>query len=154
MLMPLIIGSLMTILNLAIQVVALSMLVRYFIRRYARGKPVAGGALGDFTALYIVMLVLFAGHIVQFATWAVLFMWLNEFQDFATAFYHSTVNFASLGYGDIVMSEKWRLLGALEACNGVLMFGLTAGTVLSVMNTLFKRYADVPGIGGQKVRPF
>ena len=59
-----------------------------------------------------------------------------------TAFYHSAVNFASLGYGDIVMSEKWRLLGALEASNGVLMFGLSAGTLLAVMTNLFARHKE------------
>ncbi len=72
--------------------------------------------------------------------WAKIFVFLEEFQDFSTAFYHSTVNFASLGYGDIVMSEEWRLLGALEACNGILMFGLTTGALLAVMTNLFKHY--------------
>jgi hypothetical protein len=38
------------------------------------------------------------------------------------------------------MDEHWRLLGALEAANGVLMFGLTAGTMLPVMSRLFSRY--------------
>ena len=67
-------------------------------------------------------------------------MYLGEFQDFATAFYHSTVNFASLGYGDLVMSEQWRLLGALEAANGVLMFGLTAGTMFSIMQNMVRQH--------------
>jgi len=75
--------------------------------------------------------------------WAMLFMYLGEFNDFLTAFYHSTVNFASLGYGDIVMSERWRLLGALEASNGVLMFGLSAGTLLAVMSHIFVNYSPV-----------
>ena len=64
-------------------------------------------------------------------------MSLGQFEDFSTAFYHSAVNFSSLGYGDIVMSQHWRLLGALEAGNGVLMFGLSTGTIFSVMNRLF-----------------
>ena len=95
--------------------------------------------------------MLFAGHLVQVSIWAMLFMYVGEFGDFMTAFYHSTVNFASLGYGDIVMSEEWRLLGALEASNGVLMFGLSAGTMLSVMTKLFARHtiaAASPQDGG------
>ena len=82
----------------------------------------------------------------MFATWAMLFLWMGEFEDFATAFYHSTVNFTSLGYGDIVMSEEHRLLGALEAANGVLMFGLSAGAILSVMNGMFNRHKGVSHI--------
>ena len=142
MLIPLLLGSAFTMLNLGVQVVAVAILVRYFVSRFNDGR-ITPGALKDSQVLSIVMMVLFLGHIVQFATWAVLFMWVGEFQDFATAYYHSTVNFASLGYGDIVMSDKWRLLGAIEACNGVLMFGLSAGTVLSVMNGLFRRHREV-----------
>lgn len=52
---------------------------------------------------------------------------------------HSTVNFATLGYGDIVMSKDRRLLGGLEAVNGVLMLGLTASIMFSVLQLLLKR---------------
>ena len=79
---------------------------------------------------------------MQITLWAGLFFACNEFADFATAFYHSVVNFATLGYGDIVMSEKRRLLGALEAANGVLMFGLTTGFLYTVLSGLLQRYWD------------
>lgn len=137
MLVSLFLGSMMTILNLGFQVVAVSILVRYFTNRL-NDSTISPSTINDSKILSVVMMVLFVGHIGQFATWAALFIWLGEFQDFKTSFYHSTVNFASLGYGDIVMSEDWRLLGALEACNGVLMFGLSVGTIMSVMNGLFR----------------
>ncbi len=63
----------------------------------------------------------------------------HTISDFTTAFYHSMVNFSSLGYGDIVMSKRWQLLGALGACNGVLMLGLSTGKILAIMTQLFKR---------------
>lgn len=137
LLSTLILGSLITILNLFVQVVAVSILLRYFTKRLQDGA-MSPSTINDSMVLCVVMMVLFVGHIVQFATWALLFMLIGEFQDFTTSFYHSIVNFASLGYGDIVMSEDWRLLGAIEACNGVLMFGLSAGTILAVMNVLFR----------------
>ena len=46
------------------------------------------------------------------------------------------------------MSEERRLLGALEAANGVLMFGLSAGAILSVMNGLFSRRKAVAALKG------
>jgi hypothetical protein len=128
----------MIIANLLIQVVAVVLLLRHFVLKMERsGISVAFGT--ETLVICQVLATLFAGHLLQFASWAALFLWLGEFGDFATAFYHSAVNFAALGYGDIVMSEKWRLLGALEAANGVLMFGLTAGTLLSAMSKLFSR---------------
>lgn len=144
MFVNIVIGSLLMIANLGIQVIVFSLLIRYFIRRLESstgdGYPTVST---DGWILSVVMAFLLLGHLFQFATWALLFVSLGEFQDFATAFYHSTVNFTSLGYGDIVMSEGRRLLGALEAANGVLMFGLSAGIILSVMNQLFSRHKAV-----------
>ncbi len=134
----LVIGTLLMIVNLGIQVLAIAALIRYFNRRINL-NTMAPSIANDTMTLSMVMAILMIGHVFMFSTWAVLFVRLGEFDDFATAFYHSTVNFTSLGYGDIVMSEGRRLLGALEAANGVLMFGLTAGTILSVMNGLFNR---------------
>ena len=98
--------------------------------------------VGVSSLLVAVMLIMLAGNIIQITIWAGLFFSYGEFKEFATAFYHSVVNFATLGYGDIVMSEKRRLLGALEAANGVLMFGLTTGFLYTILSGLLKRYWD------------
>jgi len=125
---------------MGIQVTVVVVMLRYLIRILNNEERNTETFGFDTYAISMVLLILFAGHLVQIAIWAVLFMYIGEFTDFLTAFYHSTVNFASLGYGDIVMSEKWRLLGALEASNGVLMFGLSAGTMLAVMTNLYSRH--------------
>ncbi|MEM9251119.1 MAG: potassium channel family protein [Planctomycetota bacterium] len=127
-------GSGMILLNLGIQIWAAGRVLRFIVHRIEDGRKGL-----DMGVLRMIMLFLFLGHIVQFSTWAILFMALGEFGDFETALYHSTVNFTSLGYGDIVMSEQWRLLGAFEAANGVLMFGLTTGLVLSALAGVLKR---------------
>jgi hypothetical protein len=144
MISALLLGSLTTVINLAIQVMMILLIVRRLTTRFDRsaGRETTGRGM---RVLVVVLAGLFLGHLLQFATWAALFLLLGEFADFETAFYHSAVNFASLGYGDIVMSEKWRLLGALEATNGVLMLGLSAGAVLSVMNSLLSRHKLIVG---------
>lgn len=146
MLAPLMLGSLMVVGNMAIQIWALLLVVALLLRRLERVRDGSVTAHGS-RLIGIVVLLLFLGHLLQFATWAALFLALDEFPDFATAFYHSAVNFTSLGYGDIVMSERWRLLGGLEAANGVLMFGLSAGAILSMMNRVFLHGQDRPGGG-------
>jgi len=146
----LLIGSVVVVVNMAIQVLTLVILIRFMVRRLD-GERHPPGLLADFVAISAVLAFLFVGHLLQFSTWALVFVWLGEFTSFETAFYHSGVNFTSLGYGDIVMAEHWRLLGALEAANGVLMFGLTAGSLLSVMTRLFSRHKDalIQGQEGQ-----
>ena len=67
------------------------------------------------------------------------------------AYYHSAVNFTTLGYGDIVMSRQWRLLGPLEALNGSLMLGLAAAMLFTVMGRLAE--ARPPRSGGGSPDP-
>ena len=140
MFVSLILGSVTVIISMSVQVIAVVLMLRYLIKAIAHHHPSSAGFGFEAYAISMVLMMLFVGHLIQIAIWAILFMMLGEFDIFQTAFYHSTVNFASLGYGDIVMSEQWRLLGAIEASNGVLMFGLSAGTMLSVMTNLFARH--------------
>ena len=134
MFVALIIGCATVFISMAIQIAAVVYMLQYLIMRVSESKD---GYFSKGRTTYVIsmlMTMLFIGHVIQVAIWAVLFMALGEFSDFLTAFYHSMVNFASLGYGDIVMTEEWRLLGAIEASNGVLMFGLSAGAMLSIMS--------------------
>lgn len=140
MLINLLLGCATVFISMGIQVAVVVYMLRYVLSMMGRGDRNTDGFGFDTYVISMVLLLLFVGHLIQIAIWAALFMYLSEFTDFLTAFYHSAVNFASLGYGDIVMSEKWRLLGALEASNGVLMFGLSAGTLLAVMTRLFARH--------------
>lgn len=86
-----------------------------------------------------VMTLLVIGNIAQVGIWALLFHFLGEFSDFSTAFYHSAVNFATLGYGDVVMSSKHRLLGPLEAINGVVMIGVSTAVLMAVFQDAIKK---------------
>jgi len=140
MLINLLLGSATVFISMGIQVIAVIAMVRYLIRVMAHERHKEADFRFDTFAISMVLLMLFTGHLIQIAIWGALFFYLGEFTVFETAFYHSAVNFASLGYGDIVMSEKWRILGALEASNGVLMFGLSAGTLLAVLTNLFSRH--------------
>ena len=135
---PLLVGSGIFAVSVVIQVLAVLALLIFLERRDRLGRfdenlRVATGALSGG------MLIVFVGHLVQVGLWASLFFKLDEFESYADAFYHSMVNFSSLGYGDIVMSEKWRLLGAMEATGGILMFGISTGIGLAAFSTLIRR---------------
>jgi hypothetical protein len=124
-----------------------AVLVTTSIRYYARFKLAQKGResqFGEILLLSIVMLLMLLSNLAQMVIWAVLFLVLGEFGDFATALYHSAVNFATLGYGDIVMTARWRLLGPLEAANGILMFGVsTAVMTAAVLDVVKQRTADL-----------
>ena len=146
MILPLLIGSSTLLINLVIQVAAVVLLLRFLSGRIAAGD-IRPGFRNEAGILMGVLLVLFVGHLIQIGVWAFLFIQLGQFEDLATAYYHSTVNFATLGYGDIVMTERWRLLGALQAASGVLMFGLSTSTLFAVMLQLFQRRSGTARTG-------
>jgi Ion channel len=94
-------------------------------------------------AVVIILLALFA-HLVEIALWAAVFMMCGEFHDFGLAYYHSAVNYTTLGYGDLLMSPKWRLLGPLEAANGILMFGVSTAMIFTLILRLTEtRFIDL-----------
>lgn len=144
MAVPLLLGSGIFVATVVIQILAVTALLKFLQRRDRLGK-FDGGAWVGTVALSGGMLIVFVGHLLQVALWAALFVQLGEFEDFASAFYHSTVNFSSLGYGDIVMSEQWRLLGAMEATGGILMFGISTGVGLAVFTMLIQRLEQTEG---------
>jgi len=136
MLIPLLLGFFTVFVSMSVQIAAVVYMIRYLFNFVSQKGHDSITNLRVTYVISMIMTMLFFGHVAQVAIWAVLFMLVGEFGDFLTAFYHSMVNFASLGYGDIVMGEKWRLLGAIEASTGVLMFGLSAGTMLAIMTRL------------------
>jgi hypothetical protein len=88
--------------------------------------------------------VALVAHLIEIAIWAVLLEICGEFADFGMAYYHSAVNYTTLGYGDVVMSPSWRLLGPLEAANGMLMFGVTTAMIFAIMQGLVQaKFADL-----------
>ena len=114
----------------------LEIVIRSFIHYRDKSKGSVRGA--SFIFICATLLVLVIGNLVQIAILALLFQLLREFPDFSEAFYHSAVNFATLGYGDIVMSEKHKLLGPLESINGVLMVGVSTAVLISLIQETIK----------------
>jgi len=125
------------LLCLLLQAVFVAQCLRYYART-RRIRQHHGSQLHDIVLLSMVMLLTLVGNFVQMAIWAALFLLLGEFDDLSAALYHSAVNFATLGYGDIVMSERWRLLGPIEAANGILMFGVSTAVMTAAVLDVVK----------------
>jgi hypothetical protein len=86
--------------------------------------------------LIVATLIAAVNHMVNIGLWAAVFLLCGEFDHFERAFYHSAGNYTTLGYGDIVMSPRWRMLGPLEAVNGVMMLGLSTAVLFAVLERL------------------
>ena len=134
-LLPLAAGAVTTLATIFIHALALSAIV-HFVRRERRLGHAGMVFWKDVLIVAVAVSVALAAHLGEIAMWALVFMRCGEFRDFAAAFYSSAENYTTLGYGDVVMSASWRLLGPLEAADGMLMFGVTTAMIFAVIQRL------------------
>jgi hypothetical protein len=142
-LLPLLFGAITTLCAIVIHAVPLSATVS-FVRREKKLGRMAKGFWTDTGIVSLTILSALAAHLVEIALWALVFMMCREFSDFGTAYYHSAVNYTSLGYGDLIMTPTWRLLGPLETANGMLLFGVSTAMIFALIQRLVEtRFADL-----------
>ena len=133
-----IIAILMFFLGQTIQALSTSILLWVLSKLlYSGSRTVqASNFWHGFAIWSLVLFLLMSNSLLQIGIWAAGFVFVGQFSNYGDAFYHSAVNFATLGYGDIVMKSPWRILGALEAISGVLMLGLTTAVLSNVFTKL------------------
>ncbi len=90
------------------------------------------------------VLWLFLATVFEVWTWAMLYLVLGVVTSLEEAIYFSTVNFTTLGYGDIILDHKWRLLGAFEAANGLLLFGWSTALVFVAVQWVYEHDRKLP----------
>lgn len=143
MLAPLALSRLVILSTIFVHALPLNATVNLF-RAEKRIGRVGMGFWIDVSIVARVMLYALLAHLIEIALWALLFVICGQFRQFAPAYYHSAVNFTTLGYGDVVMTPRWRLLGPLEAADGMLMFGVSTAMVFAVIQGLIQaRFADL-----------
>jgi voltage-gated potassium channel Kch len=81
------------------------------------------GRRSHIVAMIAAVVGIFGVLTVEVWLWAACYLALGIAAEFETALYFSTATFATVGYGDIVAGEDWRLLTALEGINGFLLIG-------------------------------
>ena len=84
-----------------------------------------------------IVLLMFLVSLIEVLVWAFVYLWLNAIEGVEQAFYFSMVTFTTLGYGDVVLQERWRLLASFEAANGIILFGWTTAIVMAVVHRVY-----------------
>lgn len=93
----------------------------------------------QFTLLLIlVFAIVILLHLAETAIWAAFYSWRSLFPDYETSFYFSLGSYTTIGYGDVVLPQRWRLLGGIEGVSGVLLCGLSTAFIFAIVNALFQ----------------
>jgi hypothetical protein len=135
MLLNIVVAAVMLLLTCGIHILAMA-----FVMHLLRTE---GGSLRQWlrrVRAYMIgeiVLVMFNASILEVLLWAGAYMALGEIASLEPAFYFSMVTFTTLGYGDIVLDERWRLLASFEAATGIIMFGWTTAIVLAAVQSTY-----------------
>lgn len=89
------------------------------------------GRRSRIVAMVIIVLGTLAVLTVEVWLWAVAHLVIGSFPDFETALYFSIVSFSTLGYGDVIPPEEWRVFAALEGINGFLLIGWSTAYLIA-----------------------
>ena len=84
----------------------------------------------------LVVLAVFSAHVIEIWIWAIFYYMtasITEIPTWEAALYFSTSSFTTVGFGDLVLSEDWRLLSSFEATNGMILFGWSTAFIFEVV---------------------
>ena len=132
----------LTLLMAAWCLLALTVIIHAVGLASVLGRVRSSFALSDFrfwpVALLLVriawMLILL--HLAEMAVWGLFYWWQGCFPDAESCFYFSGITYSTVGYGDLVLPQEWRLLAPLEAMTGILMCGLSTGLFFAVVSKI------------------
>ena len=85
-------------------------------------------------SIFIALIIL---HLGEAAIWAALYLNAGLFKNFEASLYFSLQSYSTVGYGDLSLPERWRLLGTIESVAGVLLCGLSAAFLFAIVSALF-----------------
>jgi hypothetical protein len=131
MLRQLLMGSIVSLVNIAIHATAMTSVVNTarHVLTWERRRPRMWLAFIMVATVGVLLVV----HIAEVITWSLTYMIFGVAPPETDFFYFAFVNYTTLGYGDIVPVERWRLLGPLTAMNGVLLFGWSTAVIFEVL---------------------
>ena len=134
-LMPLLIGAVLTLVCVCVQTVSNIALLYWMLRRFAKAEQ-------NFALVWRVWVVVrlifaFIGiHLTQIGTWAIGYLFLGCFSSLEEALYFSFASFSTSEAGESTLPKHWRLLGPFEGLNGIIAVGLSIGFMFTVISRL------------------
>jgi voltage-gated potassium channel len=135
-----VIGMFLLAITVLIHAYGSSLWMNYMLATYTKDNGIVMDAK-EYRVLLLTVVVLLSLHLLEVFIWASVYRLLvplSEIDTLETAFYFSLVTFTSLGYGDVTLGPQWRILGGIEALNGVLLLGWTTAFLYAVLQRIWK----------------
>lgn len=128
-------SSLVTGSTVAVHLIGLALLMR-LIRGHHQRAATRGAIFHDALGIAGAALGLFILHALEIWLYAALYIVAGAFSSFEEALYFSTSTYTTVGYGDVVLPKGWRLLGAIEGANGIILLGWSTAFFVAVVRRI------------------
>ena len=137
MLRQFLIGGGVTLINITVHALLMTTVVR--IARSGGAREIVHPSLFLITVMIPTVSVLMITHAVEVFVWALAYRIVDAAPPETSLVYFAFVNYATLGYGDIVPVKRWLLLGPITAMNGALLFGWSTAIIFEVLRKALAR---------------
>jgi Na+/H+ antiporter NhaC len=146
MLRQILLGGGINIINIAIHALLMTTVIRVAQRVDERSR--SRSALLLVAVLMPTVSVLMIIHTLEVFVWASAYSLVDvaPAESFGDLVYFAFVNYTTLGYGDIIPTPRWRLLGPMTAMNGVLLFGWSTAVIFEVLRKTLERLEISRGV--------
>lgn len=125
------VGGGTSLINITIHALVMTMVVR--IAKTASKRKTSNPSLFLIAVMIPTVSVLMVTHALEVIVWSLAYSIVDAAPTDSNLVYFAFVNYTTLGYGDVVPVERWRLLGPMTAMNGVLLFGWSTAVIFEVL---------------------
>ncbi len=98
---------------------------------------IVSGAVGAVGLLLAVL------HGIEAAIWAAAYVWLGALDSLRDAMLYSLDSMTTRGASGLMLEPHWQMMGALEAANGMLLFGISTAYIFAVMQVYWPVLSDL-----------
>jgi hypothetical protein len=108
------------------------------VRLESRSLRLAGVLAIVILAIVAMALLLGGLHLIEAALWAAAYLWVGALGSPEAAILYSVDSMATRGASGSMLQPHWQMLGALEAGDGMLLFGISTAFVFTVMQFYYQ----------------
>jgi hypothetical protein len=124
----------------AVGVVLIARAIAKWRRKYPwRESDVLDGVPQAIGVIVTVALLLAMMHALECEIWAVVYVHLGALPTVADATLYSVDSMTTRGTSGLSMDQQWRMMGATEAGDGMLLFGISTAFLFAVMQGLWSK---------------
>ena len=135
-------GALLIVIATAIQAFGIVSAMRYRVHVVRRIGSMRPGAM--IVVMSVGALWMLAWQSIGVWIWALVLQLLGAFEGLEPALYYAVAAYTTLGFGDVLVPDKWRILGSLIGANGMLAFGLATAALVALVQAIREDLTDSP----------